>query len=330
MQPSLRYPMPELRRRIVEHALFRGAELTFANGAYLRTARNILFTLLDTDTKPRDVTAVALGIGREKAAAQIIAREPGVAAGVREYVWLFSKQGLKVVPKKEDGDIINTGDALVRIEGPQNKILAAERVGLNLLQRMCGIATITKRTQESAWQRCPATRIVGTRKTPWGLLDKRALHVGGGGTHRLNLADGILIKNNHLALFHRVEERAAPAAIARAWKMQARTRFIEIEVRTEDGAVAAAREFNRLKKSGGSRVHDYPCLILLDNQMPDDVRQIIVALRKARLWDAILIEASGGISERNSDMYAEMEVDAISIGSLTHSTRALDLSQRPA
>jgi nicotinate-nucleotide pyrophosphorylase (carboxylating) len=77
-------------------------------------------------------------------------------------------------------------------------------------------------------------------------------------------------------------------------------------------------------------VHDYPCLILLDNQMPDDVRQIIVTLRKARLWDAILIEASGGISERNSDMYAEMEVDAISIGSLTHSTRALDLSQRPA
>jgi nicotinate-nucleotide pyrophosphorylase (carboxylating) len=330
MQPSLRYLMPDLRRRILEQALFRGAELTFANRDYLRTARNILFTLIETDTKPRDATASALGIGKEKAAAQILAREPGVAAGMREYEWLVSKQGLKVVAKKEDGDIINTGDALVRIEGPQNKILAAERVGLNLLQRMCGIATITKRLQESAWQRCPATRIVGTRKTPWGLLDKRALHVGGGGTHRLNLADGILIKNNHLALFHRNEERAAPAAIARAWKMQARTRFIEIEVRTEDGAIAAAREFNRLKKIGGSRVHDYPCLILLDNQMPDDVRQIIVTLRKAGLWDAILIEASGGITERNSDMYADMEVDAISIGSLTHSTRALDLSQRPA
>ncbi len=283
--------MPELRRRIVEHALFRGAELNFGNGAYLRTARNILFTLLETDTKPRDLTAAALGIGREKAAAQILAREPGVAAGMREYVWLFSKQGLKVVPKKEDGDIINTGDALVRIEGPQNKILAAERVGLNLLQRMCGIATITKRLQESAWQRCPATRIVGTRKTPWGLLDKRALHVGGGGTHRLNLADGILIKNNHLALFHRNEERAAPAAIARAWKVQARARFIEIEVRSEDGAIAAAREFNRLKKIGGSRVHDYP--------VPDFARQSNAGRRAANYRHAAQSEAVGRDSDRS-------------------------------
>lgn len=321
--------MPELRRRIVERALFRGAEVTLANKDYLRTVRTILTTLFETDTRPRDATAAALGIGSRKAAAQIIAREPGVAAGLGEYAWFFRKEGLNVVLKKEDGDVFNTGDALVRVEGPQNKILACERVGLNLLQRMCGIATITKRLQERAWQRCPATRIVGTRKTPWGLLDKRAVHLGGGGTHRLNLADGIMIKNNHLALFHRIEERAAPAAIAQAWKSQRRARFIEVEVRTEDGAIAAAREFNRLKKAGGSRVHDFPCLVMLDNQMPEDVRNIIVALRRLGLWDAVLIEASGGITERNSDLYADAEVDVISIGGLTHSPRALDLSQRP-
>ena len=322
--------MPDLRRRIVEHALFRGAELTLANKDYLRTVSTILTTLLETDTLPRDVTVAALGIKNKSAAAQIVAREPGVAAGLEEYAWLFRKQGLKVVLKKEDGDVLNTGDALVRIEGPQSKILTCERVGLNLLQRMCGIATATQRLQERAYQRCHATRITGTRKTPWGLLDKRALHLGGGGTHRLNLADGILIKNNHLALFHRIEERAAPAAIAKAWEKQRRARFIEIEVRTEDGAIAAAREFNRLKKIGGSRVHDFPCLVMLDNQMPDDVRQIIVALRKARLWDAILVEASGNITEINADLYAEAEADVISIGALTHSPRALDLSQRPA
>jgi len=135
MQPSLRYNMPDLRRRIVEQALFRGAELTFANRDYLRTARAILITLLETDTRPRDATAVALGISSRKAAAQILAREPGVAAGLNEYAWLIRKLGLNVVLKKEDGDILNTGDALVRIEGPQNKILAAERVGLNLLDR---------------------------------------------------------------------------------------------------------------------------------------------------------------------------------------------------
>ena len=322
--------MPDARWRQVEHALFRGSELTFANKDYLRTVRAILTTLLETDVLPLDATTTALGLKDKPAAAQIIAREPGVAAGLAEYSWLFRKQGLKVVLKKEDGDIFNTGDALLRIEGPQSKILTIERVGLNLLQRMCGIATITRRLQERAFQRCPATRVTGTRKTPWGLLDKRALHLGGGGTHRLSLADGIVIKNNHLALFHRKEEVAAPAAIAKAWQKQRRTRFIEVEVRSEDGAIAAAREFNRLKTLGGSRVHDYPCFVMLDNQMPDDVRQIIVALRKARLWDAILVEASGGISETNADPYAEAEVDVISIGSLTHSCRALDLSQRPA
>lgn len=329
MKPSLRYSISEARKRRVEQALFRGAELTFANKEYLRTARAILTTLLEVDTLPRDSTVAALGLNNKRAAAKIIAREPGVAAGLAEYSWLFGRQGMNVILKKEDGDVINTGDALLRVEGPQSKILTFERVGLNLLQRLCGIATMTQRIQELVFQRCSATRITGTRKTPWGLLDKRALHLGGGGTHRLGLADGIVIKNNHLALFHHKEEVAAPVAIAKAWTKQRRTRFIEVEVRSEDGALAAAREFNRLKKLGGSRVHDYPCFVMLDNQMPDDVRRIIVALRKQRLWDAILVEASGGIVETNAELYAETEVDVISIGALTHSCRALDLSQRP-
>lgn len=328
MEPALRYHMPDLRRRIVEQALFRGAALTFANKAYLRTVRALLTTPLETDTQPRDATVAALGIRNKASAAQIVAREPGVAAGFAEYSWVFRKQGLNVVLKKEDGDDFNTGDALVRVEGPQSKILTLERTGLNLLQRMCGIATATRRLQERASQRCSATRITGTRRTPWGLLDKRALHLGGGGTHRLNLADGIVIRNNHLALFHRNEEKSAPAAIAAAWTKQRRARFIEIEIRTEDGAIAAATEFNRLKKIGGSRVHDFPAFVMLDNLMPDEVRQIIVALRKARLWDAILVEASGNITETNADLYAEAEADVVSIGALTHSPRALDLSQR--
>jgi nicotinate-nucleotide pyrophosphorylase (carboxylating) len=283
MKPSLRYIMPEARRRQVQQALFRGAELTFSNRDYLRTVRTILTTLLETDTLPFDSTVTALGIKNKPAAAQIIAREPGVTAGLAEYSWLFRRRGMKVDPKKEDGDVFNTGDALLRIEGRRSQILTFERVGLSLLQRMCGIATVTRRIQERAFQRRPATSIAGTRKTLWGLLDKRAVHLGGGGTHRLSLADGILIKNSHLALFHRKEEVAAPAAIAKAWAKQRRTRFIEVEVRSEAGAIAAACEFNRLKKLGGPRVRDYPCFVMLDNQMPHDVRQIIVALRKERL-----------------------------------------------
>src|SRR6202451_922602 len=111
MQPSLRYSMPDLRRRIVEQALFRGAELTFANKDYLRTVRAILGTLLETDTLPRDATVAALGIKNKPAAAQNIAREPGVAAGLEEYAGLFRQHGVKVVLEEEGGGIFYTGDA---------------------------------------------------------------------------------------------------------------------------------------------------------------------------------------------------------------------------
>jgi nicotinate-nucleotide pyrophosphorylase (carboxylating) len=322
--------MPDARKRDVERALFRGKNLTLKNKEYLGAARAILGTLVDTDTLPRDATVSALNISKRAGAAQIIARQPGVAAGLEEYAWLFRRHGLEVVLKKEDGDVFSTGEALVRIEGPQTTILTLERVGLNLLQRMCGIATATQRMQERASRRCPSTRIVGTRKTPWGLLDKRALHLGGGGTHRINLADGIVIKNNHLALLNRKEEVAAPMAVALAWQKRKRVAFIEVEVRSELAAFAAAREFNRLKKETGAISRDYPVFIMLDNMLPEDVRSIIVDLRKAKLWDTILIEASGGISEANVETYADTEVDVISMGSLTHSARALDLSQRPA
>jgi nicotinate-nucleotide pyrophosphorylase (carboxylating) len=171
---------------------------------------------------------------------------------------------------------------------------------------------------------------VGTRKTPWGLLDKRALHLGGGGTHRLGLGDGIVVKNNHLALLARNEVLAAPIAIEKAWKYRKSAKFIEVEVRSEEAALAAGRAFKRLQEETGAKARDYPCLVMLDNMMPEDVRQIIVAMRKERVWEGTLVEASGGITEINMELYAAAEVDAISLGSLTHSVRALDLSQKIA
>jgi nicotinate-nucleotide pyrophosphorylase (carboxylating) len=241
---------------------------------------------------------------------------------------------LKVTLKKEDGGVFETGDTLVRVEGGQNKLLSLERVSLNLLQRMCGIATNTSRLQERARRRCSATRILGTRKTPWGLLDKRAIHLGGGGTHRLGLGDGIVIKNNHLALLARREEQAVPLAVEKAWAGRRNAAFIEVEVRNEEAALAAGRVFKQLQAqippSGGNskKPRQCLCLVMLDNLMPEDVRSIITALRKQKVWDSVLVEASGGISETNMELYADADVDAISIGALTHSARALDLSQR--
>jgi nicotinate-nucleotide pyrophosphorylase (carboxylating) len=334
MRAALQYAMPAERQERIERALFRGGDLTIQNPAYVRVLRGIMETLLQTDLAPRDITVTALGIRERAASANVVAREPGVAAGLEEYAFIMRKHGLKATLKKEDGDVFKTGEILLRAEGGQNKLLSLERVGLNLLQRMCGIATTTSRLQERARCRCSATRILGTRKTPWGLLDKRAIHLGGGGTHRLGLGDGIVIKNNHLALLARREEQAVPLAVEKAWAGRRNAAFIEVEVRSEEAALAAGRVFKRLQAEEAPspfkrrKVRECPCLVMLDNLMPEDVRCIIVNMRKQKVWDAALVEASGGISETNMELYADAEVDAISIGALTHSARALDLSQR--
>lgn len=340
MRAALQYTMPVERQVRLERALFRGEELTMEHPAYARFVRGILETLLAADLAPRDLTVLALGIRERAGSANVVAREPGIAAGLEEYAWLMRKHGLKVTLKKESGDVFETGEVLARVEGGQKKLLSLERVGLNLLQRMCGIATATARLQERARHRCSATRILGTRKTLWGLLDKRAVHLGGGGTHRLGLGDGIVIKNNHLALLARREEQAVPLAIAKAWAGRRNAAFIEVEVRSEESAIEAGREFKRLQAvattntgagSGADAAKNQracPCLVMLDNLMPEEVRSIIVAMRKQKVWETTLVEASGGISETNFELYADAEVDAISIGALTHSARALDLSQR--
>jgi nicotinate-nucleotide pyrophosphorylase (carboxylating) len=330
MKASPQFAIGEERQRRLERALFRGGNLTLENPAYLRVLRSLLDAALVPDLAPCDLTVAALGIKNRRATAQVLAREPGVAAGLEEYAYLLRQRGVKITLKKEDGDFFQTGDVLLHAEGGENKLLSLERVSLNLLQRMCGIATATQRLQERARRQSSATRIVGTRKTPWGLLDKRAIHLGGGGTHRLGLGDGIVVKNNHLALLARSEELAAPLAVQKAWKSRRRAAFIEVEVRSEEAALAAARAFKRLRAEAPAAAREYPCLVMLDNLMPDDVRQIIAAMRRENLWEGTLVEASGGISETNMELYAAAEVDAISLGALTHSVRALDLSQRIA
>jgi len=147
----------------------------------------------------------------------------------------------------------------------------------------------------------------------------------GVGTHRLNLGDAILVKNNHLALLAGREEDAAPVAIERAWKLREKSAFIEVEVRSEAAARAAAGAFRRLLEKSGE---EYPCVVMLDNMTPAGIRSAIEALCAGDLLDYVLIEASGGISEANVLEHAATGVDAISIGALTHSTRALDLSQK--
>jgi nicotinate-nucleotide pyrophosphorylase (carboxylating) len=317
--------MPLTRTERTEQALFRGETLTLENLDYSRAVRTFLGVLVKTDTTPTDLTAKALGIKDRSASAAIVTRDGGVAAGLAEFAFLLRSQGVAVRFEKHDGAAIQPGDTLLMAEGEESKLLALERVGLNLLQRMSGIASAARCLQERASRRSSRTRIVGTRKTPWGLLDKRALHLGNGGTHRLGLGDAIVIKNNHLALLASREVDAAPLAIERAWKHRAASVFIEVEVRSEEAARAAAETYRRLRSEAND---DYPCLLMLDNMPAEKVGAIVETLQREKLWDDTLIEASGGISEQNVEAYAASGVDAISIGALTHSAKALDICQR--
>lgn len=317
--------MNSTREQRIEQALFRGGSLTLDNPSYSCAVHTITESLVQTDLGLEDLTAKALETKDRFASAAIIAREGGVAAGLEEFAFLMRAHEVEVAFEKQDGDAIKSGNILLRAEGDESKLLSLERVGLNLLQRMSGIATASRCLRERISRRSPTTRITGTRKTPWGLLDKRALHLGNGGTHRLGLSDAIVIKNNHLALLASREEDAAPVAIERAWRLRAESAFIEVEVRGESAARAAAQTFRRLQKE---MAEQYPCLLMLDNMSPDEIGAILDMLRREELWDHTLIEASGGISEANVEAYAACGVDAISIGALTHSARALDICQR--
>lgn len=287
--------------------------------------RTFTESLVHPDLAPRDLTVAALGLRGGHAEAAILARDGGVVAGLAELAFLLQSHGIVVAFEKKDGDAVRPGDLLLRAEGDEIQLLALERVGLNLIQRMSGIATASRCLQERASRQCPATRIVGTRKTPWGLLDKRALHLGNGGTHRLGLGDAIVVKNNHLALLAPREEDAAPIAIEKAWGFRKDSAFIEVEVRGEAATRAAANTFRRLQ---AECAEEYPCLLMLDNMTPDQIGAILDVLRREDLWDHVLIEASGGISESSVEAHAARGVDAISIGALTHSARALDICQR--
>jgi len=311
---------------LIRRALFRGGHLHMGDDCYRATVDALLLDpLLLADTALGDLTVRALGLSEGRAKAQVLAKEAGVVAGVEEFVWLLSRSDLAVKALKTDGEPIERGDVVAEVEGRSGDLLLYERTALNLLQRMSGIATMTQRLQERVQLRNAQTFLVATRKTPWGLLDKRAVHLGGGGTHRLNLGDAILIKNNHLALLAAREEDAVAPAIQRAWRNRREAAFIEIEVRSAGAAVVAAKAFRAARENDAESC---PCLLLLDNMSPEQVRGTLDVLLQEKLREEVLVEVSGAINESNLDEYARCGADALSMGALTHSPRALDLSLR--
>jgi nicotinate-nucleotide pyrophosphorylase (carboxylating) len=313
---------PTTREERVRSAFYRGNELTLGNPSYGRAVRALLAELLRQDTQSGDLTVSALGIKDRICGVEIRAKQPGIAAGFREAVWLYELGGVAIEEKFSDGDSLKGKDCLLRVRGNAAAVLSLERVAVNLLQRMSGIATATRKLVELAHKISLAAHILGTRKTPWGLLDKRAVHCGGGGTHRLNLGDAILVKTNHLLLASNKRESDYKELIRRAWRNRNGAKFFEIEVTTPEQALELAGLIC------GEHMIDAecPCILMLDNFPASKAAATVKELRRLRYHEQVLVEASGKIDEQSLAEYAASGVDAISVGALTHSAPALDLS----
>jgi nicotinate-nucleotide pyrophosphorylase (carboxylating) len=256
----------------------------------------------------QDVTTKILIPAAQNGKASVIAKGRGIIAGIEiaRQVFLQVDSKLKMTAHIKDGARVKPGDTIAIIEGKTSSILKAERVALNFLQRLSGIASETNRYVQAV-EGLPVY-IMDTRKTTPGLrnLEKYAVRLGGGRNHRMHLADSILIKDNHISAL-RHEGLNIKEIIARAHQKYATEMKIEVEVKTPEEAIQAV-------EAGAD-------IILLDNMNIEQTRQA-VELVKGRA----LIEASGGITLENVHTVAETGVDRISIGALTHSAKALDIS----
>ena len=265
--------------------------------------------LLADDIGLGDVTVQALIPPNLTVNAVVIAKDDGVAAGIEEITILAEYLGLKVKTKVADGETVKNKQVLIEISGNAQTILSAERTMLNLLSRMSGIATATYALTEKIKKAGFKAKIAATRKSAPGLLyfDKKAVVIGGGDPHRLHLDDMVLIKDNHIAVVGSPEE-----AVKKAKANVSFAKKIEVEV-TEGADVLKVA-------SAGADV------ILLDNFSVKQVREAVDLLEKGGFLGKVVLEASGGIAAEDILDYAAAKVDIISMGQLTHSVKAFDIS----
>ena len=268
----------------------------------------IIDRALAEDLGKGDVTTKALIPGDRQGTGFMVAKEEGVLAGMSVAKQVFHRVDpeLKVEILLEDGARVRPGTRIANVSGSIASILKAERVALNFLQRLSGIASETNRYVEAV-RGLPA-RIMDTRKTTPGLrlLEKHAVRAGGGENHRMSLGDGILIKDNHLAAL-RSQGLNIKEIVAKARQNSPERLTVEVEVAT----VAEASE----------AVEAAADIVMLDNMSLEDMREAVRSI-----GGRALVEASGGITMDNVRAVAETGVDSISVGALTHSVMALDIN----
>lgn len=262
---------------------------------------------LEEDAPWGDITSASFISTAAEARADLVAREPGLFSGSAVFAaaFILTDPRVRVVPFAQDGDRFDAGSVLATVTGPARSVLTAERVALNLVQRMSGIATLTDRyVAEVAHTRA---RIADTRKTTPGLriLERHAVRSGGGYNHRFSLSDAVMVKDNHLALLT-VGGRSVTDALTEAMSRLPHTTHVEVEVDRLD-------QIEPVLAAGVDT-------IMLDNFSLDDLRRGVEAVA-----GRAIVEASGGVTLETVRAIAETGVDVISVGALTHSARALDL-----
>ena len=263
---------------------------------------------LAEDIGPGDATTLATVPELATACAVMVARETLMLAGLplTEAAFREVASGLTLTRLREDGQTAAAGEGFLRVEGSARAILSAERVALNFVQRLSGVATLTARFVEAI--RGTSARILDTRKTTpgWRRLEKYAVTCGGGQNHRLGLYDMILIKDNHLAALRGALPNAIAAAVC-----QARRAYPQLKVEVEADTLEQAEE----AATAGADI------ILLDNMTPEQLRTAV-----QRIGGRAKTEASGGVNLTTVRAIAESGVDFISVGALTHSARAVDIA----
>lgn len=270
--------------------------------------RDKIKEFLDEDLGYGDITSGTLIPKDQMAKGTLYFKEPGVVSGLAEASTVFQLLGCNVETHVGNAVRVNARQVLLTVTGSARSLLIGERLALNLVGRMAGIATQTAMVVEEVEAKNPKTRVAATRKTLPGLreFDKRAVEHGGGDPHRFRLDDCVLIKDNHLELVPSVTE-----AVKRARAGISFTKKVEIEVRSLEDAFEAA-------EAGAD-------IIMFDNITPDETRKWLSELGKRGMREGFIYESSGGITFENAKEYAAAGVDIISLGALTHSVRSLDV-----
>ena len=302
----------ENKDKLVLSFFDRSKSLSAKNKVYKTTILDFFLKSIEIDEGKRDETSFSVLPVNHTISAQLISKDQGVIAGVDEIKLLLNHFKLQHKFYKKDGDKVIKGERLLNIKGNAYNILLIERTLINVLARMSGVASVTT---QFVTQVNNKIKILGTRKTIWNLLDKKAISIGSGLTHRINLNDNILIKDNHLAAINNDIELALKKS-----SQNKNIKFIEIEVDNIKDAILATQvilNLNTNKKYA----------IMFDNMQPRSIEKVINEINLlTKNKKTILFEASGGINIKNIKSYINTGVDAVSLGCLTHSVRSLDLS----